>query len=154
MPKKKQNPPAEMPKSISMVLAGQQSAIDSASLLSNLIDVWGGAAAVSKDIYAEFQRAPAGGQTRQRILEMMQRLIINNTAHDLTSTVRPSDMTDGELEDLAMTYVKRLTDAVPSSPPAAAPAAEKETRPSSSKRADTEADAGGDGESDGEGFTS
>jgi hypothetical protein len=149
-PKRKSNP--ELPKSVSAALSGQKAAIDSASLLSNLIEVWGGPARLAADIFDEFGRAPEGGQTRQRILEMMQRLIINNTERDLTNTVKPSDLSDAELEELALAYVRRLTNAAPST--TAASATPKEEGSPNRERADTEAVAGGDGESDDSGFAS
>ena len=40
--------------------------------------------------------------TRQRILEMIQRLIVTNTTHEIGRVVTPSDMTDEELEAMAV----------------------------------------------------
>jgi hypothetical protein len=46
--------------------------------------------------------------TRQRILEMIQRLIVTNTTHQIGQSVSPSDMTDAELEATALAYMRKV----------------------------------------------
>lgn len=102
-------PGKEIPKGLARALAERKANADSEALLADLIEVWGGTRQLALDLHAEFQKAAAGGMTRQRILEMIQRLIVTNTTHEIGRTIKPSDLSDDELEDLAMTYVKRVT---------------------------------------------
>jgi hypothetical protein len=108
----------ELPTAVGKILAGGKVTADSAALLSDLIDVWGGTKRLALDIHAEFQKAAAGGMTRQRILEMLQRLVITNTTHEITKIRNPGDMDDEELERVAIEYLGRLN----SGPAAPAPA--------------------------------
>lgn len=105
MAKKK---PKEIPKGLERALAERKPSADSEALLTDLIEVWGGTRQLALDLHTEFQGAAAGGMTRQRILEMIQRLVVTNTTHKIGQTFAPSDMTDGELEALAMKYVGKV----------------------------------------------
>jgi hypothetical protein len=107
VPPKKPN--KDMPKGLARALAERKANADSEALLADMIEVWGGTRQLALDLYAEFQGAAKGGMTRQRILEMIQRLIVTNTTHEIGRTIRPSDLTDDELEDLAMGYVRKVT---------------------------------------------
>lgn len=99
----------QMPKGLARALGARKANTDSEALLNDLIDVWGGTRQLAIDVHAEFQKAAAGGMTRQRILEMMQRLILTNTTHEIGKTIKPSDLTDTELEELALDYVRKVT---------------------------------------------
>lgn len=113
--------PREIPPGLRRALADRKPGADSEALLADLIDVWGGTRQLALDLYQEFKSAGAGGMTRQRILEMIQRLIITNTTHDIGRQVNPSDLSDDELQAVAMRYVARLShDADPAAGPAAA----------------------------------
>jgi hypothetical protein len=107
-PKRAVNAQPELPKAVAKVLAGHKPNTDSGALLGSLIDRWGGTDRLAADIHAEFQAAPKGGMTRQRILEMMQRLVINNTNNEIGKQRNPADMSDSELAEVAMSYLKRM----------------------------------------------
>lgn len=109
MAKTKSKPAREIPKGLQRALATRKASADSEALLLDLIEVWGGTRQLALDLHKEFQNAAAGGMTRQRILEMLQRLVINNTNHQIGSLVSPSDMTDEELEATAMSYMQRVS---------------------------------------------
>ena len=114
MAKTKEKKPIEIPKGLRRALAERKASADSEALLTDLIDVWGGTRQLALDLHSEFQHAAVGGMTRQRILEMLQRLIISNTTHQIGQTQAPSDMTDDELDSTAMEYLRRVTsDAAP-----------------------------------------
>jgi hypothetical protein len=115
----------ELPKAVAKVLADQKANADSAALLNDLIEVWGGTKRLALDIYGEYQKAAPGGMTRQRILEMLQRLVITNTTHEITRVRSPSDMDDQELELVAMTYMRRLTAHEPAAAPGPGPREEE-----------------------------
>lgn len=106
----KPNPDQLVPKALARALAGQKPGVDSAGLLSDLIDVWGGTRQLAIDMHAEFQRATKGGMTRQRILEMVQRLIVTNTTQELNKPITPSDMSQEDLEQVALAYLRRISD--------------------------------------------
>lgn len=89
-------------------LKDQGLSVDSGSLLRELIDVWGGPRQLALDLHNEFHAAQPGGQTRQRIMDMLQRLVVNCTNDDLNRPIDPTDLDDAELEALAMGYVERL----------------------------------------------
>jgi hypothetical protein len=101
-------PNKQLPRSVARALADRKVSADSEALLSDLIEVWGGTRQLAIDIHSEFQGAGKGGMTRQRILEMIQRLIVTNTTHEIGSAPRPADLTDEELDATAESYVKRL----------------------------------------------
>jgi hypothetical protein len=115
----KKRPNAPLPKAVAKALAERKQTADSEQLLADLIDVWGGTRKLALDIFGEFQAAGKGGMTRQRILEMFQRLILTNTTHEIGRAVKPSDMSDEELESVATEYLTRMTsDGRPAGPPA------------------------------------
>lgn len=97
-----------MPEAVKEVLRAAPPGVDSGELLNELLRAWGGAAQLAKDLKSEFTSAVAGGMTRQRILEMIQRLIVVNTQHDLANVVRPTDMTQAELEAAARHYYLKI----------------------------------------------
>lgn len=97
-----------LPKALAAALADRKSAVDAGTMLSDLIEVWGGPRQLAVDIHAEFNRAAKGGMTRQRILEMFQRLIMHTSDRDQTKVVRPADCTDEELDRLALAYTAKV----------------------------------------------
>ena len=90
-------------------LRGSKSAVDAGLLLDELMQCWGGPARLARDMYGEFESAPKGSMIRQRLLEAIQRLIVQATDRDMGKVQRPEDMTDSDLETLAMSYVQRLS---------------------------------------------
>jgi hypothetical protein len=117
MAKAREKKPREIPKGLVRALATRKASADSEALLTDMIDVWGGTRQLALDLHKEFQNASPGSMTRQRILEMIQRLVVTNTTHQIGSTQAPSDMTDEELESTAMNYVRKVTsDAAPAAP--------------------------------------
>lgn len=108
-PKRKK--PRELPKGIERALVQRKPSADSEQLLLDIIEVWGGTHKLAMDLHKEFQEAKAGSMVRQRILETIHRLIVNNTNHQIGQTRKPDDMTDDELDETAMSYTKRLTNA-------------------------------------------
>lgn len=110
MAKKTQEPQQrEIPKGLLRALAERKPSADSEALLTDIIEVWGGTRQIAIDLHKEFQKAPPGGMTRQRIIECIQRLILTNTTHEIGKFSKPDDMTDEELEAVAMGYVARVT---------------------------------------------
>jgi len=108
------------------VLANQKATADSGQLLSDLIEIWGGTRQLGADLYAEFQAAAPGSMTRQRILEMIQRLVITNTSNEISKPITPSDLDDDELERIALELTAKVTHG---SAPAAAAGEEEGPRP-------------------------
>jgi hypothetical protein len=98
-----------LPKGLTKALSEKKAGLDSEALLNDLVDIWGGPRQLAVDIHQEFQGAPSGGMVRQRIMEMIQRLILTNTTHEIGRIAKPSDMTKEELESMAMRYVRRVT---------------------------------------------
>jgi hypothetical protein len=115
-PKRAVNSQPELPRAVAKVLAGGKVSTDSGALLNSLIEAWGSTDRLARDIFHEFQKAPPGGATRQRILEMCQRLILATTTQGLANAKSPSDMGDDELASIAMNYLRRMTGDVTSTP--------------------------------------
>lgn len=101
------------PAGIARALGKRRQAADSEVLLTDIIEVWGGTRNLAMDMHKAYQEARPGSMTRQRILETIQRLIINNTNHGIQSAKKPSDLDDKELDALVLTYVARCSDTTP-----------------------------------------
>ncbi len=71
---------------------------DSNQLLVDIMERWGGTKAFADSMLVEFQAAKPGSLIRQNLLEMIQKLVVNNTNHNHTRISRPSDLDDEELE--------------------------------------------------------
>ena len=104
---------AELPKGLRRAIEQRKPTADSESLLTDLIDVWGGTRKLALDLHKEFTHAAAGGMTRQRILEMIQRLIVINTTHQIGTPLTPTDMTQDELESVLSKYIKKVSQDAP-----------------------------------------
>ncbi len=87
-------------------LAASTAGFDRGELLSSLIDQMGGVAMLAKTINLEFAHAPRGSMVRQRILDMVCRLI---SQHSATETARAvEDMDDGELRHAILSLVPQV----------------------------------------------
>jgi hypothetical protein len=95
-------------KSIRRSIALSVPGTDSAQLLSDIIEEWGGTKNLARSIKQAFDAADDGSMIRQRFLEMIQRLIITNTTHDLTKNLDPTEMSDEELDEIATHYAGRV----------------------------------------------
>jgi len=73
--------------------------IDTAVLLNDLIDCFGGPQRLAAAMHSEFVNAKPGSMVRTRTLEMIARLVSANTQYELTQLKKPSDMNDADLED-------------------------------------------------------
>ena len=113
---KKAAQPRELPKGLRRALAVRKPSVDSEALSDGLDRSVGRHRAACLDLHHEFQKAAVGGMTRQRILEMIQRLILTNTTHQIGQASAPSDMTDEELEMVAMRYMRKVVDDAPATP--------------------------------------
>lgn len=89
------------------LLSDTKASADSETLLTEILEAWGGARNLARDLHSEFHEAGAGSMTRQRILEMIQRLIVNNTKDDLARSFKPSDLADDDLELHAMRLLSK-----------------------------------------------
>ncbi len=98
-------------------LSDRDNSVDIGGFLADLIEIWGGPRRLAEDMHREFQEAAVGGMTRQRILEQIGRYITYATDRQITKTVKPSEMSDAELEELAMTYMQKLNGGAPGNLP-------------------------------------
>jgi hypothetical protein len=108
--------PGQAMDEIRRALATRGQMIDSGELARNLLDVWGGPRRLAEDIFREFTKAQNGSVARQRNLEMVMRLIVTNTTHDIIRPVNPEDLSDDELAGVAAHYLERAGKASSSSP--------------------------------------
>lgn len=108
-PKKPAQAKKELPVGLARALATKKKSADTEALLSNLIEIWGGPEKLARDIYKEFTNATTGGMTRQRILEMVQRLLIQATDRGIGHAVKPSELSDDDLDSIVLSYVERVS---------------------------------------------
>lgn len=116
----------------SLALNVDNPAVDSAGLLAAITDAWGGRVALARDVISEFKEAKPGSMPRQRILEMVSRLVIVVTNQDIARPRGAKEMTDDELNEFLELKLKRMidngpdtaaagTEQTPSSDPLASP---------------------------------
>jgi hypothetical protein len=93
---------------VKRVIATDNSAIDSRSLLQEILQEWGGPKALAQDIFQEFRKAKPGGMTRQSLLEMIQRLIVWNTNQSLSNPIDHSELDDEDLETIVQENLAKI----------------------------------------------
>lgn len=71
---------------------------DANQLLLDVMERWGGTSRFADALYREFMDARPGSIIRQNILEMIQKLVVNNTNHQITRVEDPSVFDDDEIE--------------------------------------------------------
>lgn len=87
-------------------LAAAVPGFDRAGLLASLIDCWGGQDELATSIVLEFQRAAPGSMVRQRILDMILRLISQHSNDE--AIVAVEDMDDATLRAQILAIVPAL----------------------------------------------
>jgi hypothetical protein len=96
-------------KKVSDLLAGKRRGkVDSSKLLNDLMERWGGTERFAQDVVGEFGAAKEGTFTRQKILEMVQKLIVTNSVHNLSPPERPEDLEDDEIQERLDHYIARV----------------------------------------------
>jgi hypothetical protein len=85
-------------KAIREALTTRRLGHDSNELLLQIMDVWGGPAQFARELLTEFHAAKPGSLIRQNILEMIQKLVVNNTNHAITKVIDPADLDDEDID--------------------------------------------------------
>ena len=80
------------------LLSARRLGHDANQLLVDIMTRWGGTRAFADALFEEFQAANPGSLIRQNLLEMIQKLVVNNTNHNITRIVNPTDLDDEEIE--------------------------------------------------------
>ena len=88
------------------LLGARQRGIDTDELMREITAEWGGASKLARDIREEFAAAKPGSVTRQRILEMLTRIVVQATEREHVKVRKASDMTNEEL----VAFVSRIMD--------------------------------------------
>lgn len=83
------------------ILKENRESLDSGAFLNDIIAEFGGTSALARAIKIEFDNAEPGSAVKQRFLEMVQRLVITNTVHDISKEIDPVEMSDEELKQAA-----------------------------------------------------
>jgi hypothetical protein len=119
MARKKAGPPegasgvriALVPETVARAaVRGKGAGIDSVGLLAALVKAWGGQDKFAQDVFAEFQSAGAGTMTRQRLLEMVSRLVVQVTAQEQARPRSAKEMSQDELLETARSLLEKLDD--------------------------------------------
>ena len=92
----------QMPAKVQSLILDDSNAIDQETLLKEIISGFGGAKEIANTMVKEFKDAAPGGITRQRIMELITRLVVNVSESNSMLVKRASDMTDQELKDVAV----------------------------------------------------
>ncbi len=82
--------------------------VDSGQLLNDLMERWGGTATFARDVMGEFQGAKQNSLVRQKILEMIQKLVVTNTVHQVTRIERPEDLDTEEIDAKLQELISRV----------------------------------------------
>lgn len=89
------------------MLGSRRKGIDSTELLQSLTAEWGGADRLARTIKDLHDAAKPGSMARQRVLEMMVRLVVSATEREHYKAKRATDMSDEELARFAATLYSR-----------------------------------------------
>lgn len=108
---KKNVPQEEQKVPVGESLAERGPTTDSEVLLSDLTTLFGGPLKLAEVIRNEFLASNPGSTLRQRYLELITRIIVTNTTHEISRVVHPEDMSDEQLEALAEKYTRKVLDA-------------------------------------------
>jgi hypothetical protein len=92
-------------------LGDRRQGVDTSELLVAIVDQWGGVVRLAEDLRLEYDASKAGSITRQRILQMIQQLIVVATEREHHKPRRASDMTDEELQRFALSMSVRVAEA-------------------------------------------
>lgn len=90
------------------LLGDSRPSADSSELLAAIMDELGGVRELGRIFARMLRDTDTSPQTKQRLVETIQRLIIMNTQHDLAKAIEPSEMTDGDLERVAMRLLGKV----------------------------------------------
>jgi hypothetical protein len=106
--------PAREPKdnAVAELLKGTTPALDSGQLLRDIIARWGGIERFARDLVGEFTAAKKGSFTRQKMLEMIQKLVVTNTVHQVTKIERPEDLETEDIDRKILEYTRRAVNHV------------------------------------------
>lgn len=97
---------------VSGLLKDTRRGVDSGQLLNDLMERWGGTATFARDVFGEFSKAKENGMVRQKILEMIQKLVVTNTVHQVTRIERPEDLDTEDIEMRLQALISRVVNHV------------------------------------------
>jgi hypothetical protein len=95
---------------IKELLSARRLGHDANQLLVDIMERWGGTKSFADALVVEFQAAKPGSLIRANLLEMIQKLVVNNTNHNITRIVDPADLEDDEIESEMGAVLKRALD--------------------------------------------
>ena len=87
-----------LPDKLKDALQPREQGIDSSQFLHAITRHFGGVDRLAADMKKEYDNATSGSLARQKFLDMIQRLIVQNTEREQSKIRRPPDMTTEELE--------------------------------------------------------
>jgi hypothetical protein len=101
----------KLPATVKKAIVGGKFSLDTGILLQDIIEAWGGPHRLAASMKEEFANAAPGSMVRTRTLEMIQRLVVQCTANEMTNVRKPADLSNEELEEEARRLIERLTKA-------------------------------------------
>lgn len=93
---------------VTELLKDTEHAVDSGQLLKDLMARWGGTATFARDVIGEFQGAKKNSLVRQKLMEMITKLVVTNTVHQITKVERPEDLETDEIEERLQQMIARV----------------------------------------------
>ena len=109
MPRRKRPGSSELAASIRSLIDSKNT-IDTGTLLSSIVENFGGTDVLAKEMVGEYKIGKPGGLPRQKFMQMFQALVISATNASQTKIVRPAEMSDEDLEDLSNEYIGMVQD--------------------------------------------
>lgn len=107
MGRKKATPPPDIRE-----LLTSKSTVDQAMLLGELMEALGGVKALAQEMVHEYQQSRPGSMSRQKMLQMIQWLIVSTTQREMAQTLDAPQRTDEELQEAQDLLVEKLAHAV------------------------------------------
>jgi hypothetical protein len=80
---------------------------DANQLLVDIMERWGGTKQFADDLYNVYKDPDTSPYGRQNILEMIQKLVVNNTNHNITKVADPAGLDDEDLQGALDAMLKR-----------------------------------------------
>lgn len=105
----RQKPPKRTTEDVAkLLLSDSKPSADAAGLLRAILEEIGGERELARIFARQLRDPEVNAQTKQRLYDTIQRLIIMCTQHDLSKEVEPSEMTDEDLERVTLSLLNKV----------------------------------------------
>lgn len=105
----RQKPPRRSTEDVAkLLLSDSKPSADAEGLLRAFMDEIGGERELARIFARQLRDPEISAQTKQRLLDTIQRLVIMCTQHNLSKEVEPSEMTNEDLERVTLSLLSKV----------------------------------------------